>query len=663
MNSSETEQVLADERSAEQQYNAFLKERAGTHVEISMPRNVIMTQDRLPRMNYPDSGQLIGRVRLAGVNDLLDGAEDFYIGTWRGTVNGVEVFNWRAPVACTFYRGRDHHELCDSVVGVRTLGHDGIIVASFDDEPTADDAPSPLFRRGVFTVPKTVPRLPVPAVERTIEPSPPPDKAPSSGPSSSPTPSPSHQTESLRSAPKPDALDGLRAVPILLQKLAAPKRADLSPVLSTLQPDQYDAITRPAAESVIFQGHPGTGKTIIAAHRLAYLTNAEAGERKANGLVMLIGPTREYAQHVQPAVSSLVGEADDDVMVSSLPALLDELSGIRDDPRGDTRTDDPTLSGDEIVPYLTATFSAVRREGRFEGLDRQAAVAVAYERLRTDPAFPDRTAMDSSWYHYLRSLPPFDEARWDPNLRAVLAYLGVRFRKPVWFDDIAHVVVDEAQDVHPVEWDILGWLGPSQGWTILGDLNQRRTELTYRSWKPVAAKLGIENGGRAPIEPLERGYRSTAPIMRFANQLLPRAERSVRSLQREGVEPKRVRAAQRDKLASTAVTEAIALLSRLPGGSVGIIAATTHQIMTTLRHVGWSAQSDGSQLWSGPEGTLRLLSHDQARGLEFDGVVVVEPADFPENEGRRGSLYTSLTRANKELVVVNHRRLPDALQG
>jgi DNA helicase-2/ATP-dependent DNA helicase PcrA len=661
MSSSETDQVLADERSAEQQYNAFLKERSETRVEISTPRNAIMTQDRLARTNYPQSGQLIGRVRLAGASGVVDGAEDFYIGTSHGRANGVEVFSWRAPVACTFYRGRDHHSLCEYVVGVRTLGHESNTVAQFDDEPTAAEAPTPLFRRGVFTVPRTAPRTPVPAADRSTPrllsvdvPEPPAvSVAPQGSPSKTGLPSKPHET---------GPFIGLRAAPILLQKLAAPKNADLSPVLSTLQPDQYDAITRSATDSVIFQGHPGTGKTIIAAHRLAYLTNPEARERKANGLVMLIGPTREYAQHVQPAVSSLVGNADEDVIVSSLPALLDELAGIRDDPHGDTRTDDPTLAGDEIVPYLAATFSEVRGMGQYDELDRPAAVRLAYERLRVDPAFPGGRAMDSSWYRYLRALPPFEEARSIVNLRTVLAYFGIRFRKPAWFVDIAHVVVDEAQDVHPIEWEILGRLGPRQGWTILGDLNQRRTELTYRSWKPVATKLGIENEGHAPIEILDRGYRSTSSIMRYANQLLPRADRGIRSLRGEGVEPKRVRAAQRDKLPASAVGEAISLLNRMSGGSVAIIAGTTPQIMTALRQAGWSTQSEGSQVWIGPEGAIRLLSHDQARGLEFDGVVVVEPADFPKNEGRLGSLYTSLTRANKELVVVNHRALPDALR-
>jgi DNA helicase IV len=57
-----------------------------------------------------------------------------------------------------------------------------------------------------------------------------------------------------------------------------------------------------------------------------------------------------------------------------------------------------------------------------------------------------------------------------------------------------------------------------------------------------------------------------------------------------------------------------------------------------------------------------VLSPDEARGLEFDGAVVVEPADFPQNYGRRGPLYTALTRPNRELSVVHAKPLPDALR-
>ena len=66
--------------------------------------------------------------------------------------------------------------------------------------------------------------------------------------------------------------------------------------------------------------------------------------------------------------------------------------------------------------------------------------------------------------------------------------------------------------------------------------------------------------------------------------------------------------------------------------------------------------------WQKENASIRVLPPQRARGLEFDGVVVVEPADFPENFGRQGVLYTALTRANKYLTVLHNRALPKDLK-
>jgi DNA helicase IV len=57
---------------------------------------------------------------------------------------------------------------------------------------------------------------------------------------------------------------------------------------------------------------------------------------------------------------------------------------------------------------------------------------------------------------------------------------------------------------------------------------------------------------------------------------------------------------------------------------------------------------------------VRVLSPDDARGLEFDAVLVIEPADFPRHHDHDGALYTSLTRANKELSIVHAKPPPAA---
>ena len=666
MSNSDPAQIVADEQSAEQRYNAYLRARA------SRPRPQIdnnrFTEADHKELHLPPSGLLIGRVRLVSESDLTDG-DQFYIGTAKGQVDDVPVFSHWAPLfGEAFYLGGRVDHIGD-IHGVRTLDHAGNgRISIFEDQILSEDPPTPLFARQDLAIPKPAARVTpiissgaeavsdgaptsVVGVTAQIESTPPPT-VPA-------TPS----TRVSRSGIASEELE-LRAAPILFRKLAAPKRGDMSPVLSTLQPDQYRAITRPATDSVIFQGHPGTGKTILAVHRVAYLTSPDAGEHGASGLVMLIGPTREYAEHVRPAVRGLIEGDDDYVLVMSLPDLFRDLAGMPFDRRIDTRVEDGKLVSEDILKYLRATFAAVKREGSLDGADRQSAIRRAYERLRTAPAFPDGDAMDGDWYRYLRTLPPFDEATERPELRPLMAYFGIRFKKPFDFSDVSHIIVDESQDVHPLEWEILGRLGASQGWTILGDMNQRRSEQTYRSWKPVASALSIDEEGKAPVVALERGYRSTRPIMRYANRLLQQKDRTLHSLQVDGPEPKRVRAPQRDKLAPTAVEQATLLLSQHSDGSVAIIAAATHHIAAALRRAGWSTRPDTSQVWTNGAAVIRLHSHDQARGLEFDAVVVVEPADFPtvEGEGRLGSLYTSLTRANKELVIVNHRALPEALR-
>jgi DNA helicase-2/ATP-dependent DNA helicase PcrA len=669
MSTSEADQILANEQSAEKQYNEALAERASKAQSLANSQ-IQNTWTTSVSVGFERSGKLIGRVRLVEESELLEG-DQFYLGTAHGKTDGVPVYSIWAPLfGDAFYLGGRIEHLGD-IHAVRTLDRaDQGRISFFEDQILSENPPAPLFPR-----PKLLIENPPQRFETVIVGTPTEDRPEKSVATAHTEPAPAAQGDGPRDSDphaegtltsrRPSARLGLRAEPILLHKLASPKRGDMAPVLATLQPDQYRAITRPATESVIFQGHPGTGKTVIAVHRLAYLTSPAAETRRANGLVMLVGPTREYAEHVRPAVRALVGEDDDYVVVKSLPELLEEFAGVQFDRQTDTRVEDGTFVSDDMLTYLRATFNAVKKEGGMDGADRSTAVRAAYERLRTSPAFPDGDAMDGGWYRFLRALPEFEEVAKSPQMRPLLAYFGIRYRTPFIFSDVAHIIVDESQDVHPLEWEILGRMGASQGWSILGDLNQRRSELTYRSWKPVAFALSIDEEGKAPIVALERGYRSTGPIMRFANRLLHRAERALNSLQADGPEPMRVRAPQRDKLVPVAIEQATLLCGRHPDGSVAIIAAETSQLRSGLRRTGWSANSGDAEVWTSSGGTIRLLSHDQARGLEFDAVVVVEPAAFPsvEGEGRFGSLYTSLTRANKELVVVNHRALPDALRG
>jgi DNA helicase IV len=166
--------------------------------------------------------------------------------------------------------------------------------------------------------------------------------------------------------------------------------------------------------------------------------------------------------------------------------------------------------------------------------------------------------------------------------------------------------------------------------------------------------------GAAP-QVIERGYRSTQPILDFAKALLPRGERGAQSLQQEGPVPtvtRATRAGERDPLA---VREAERLLAAYPGGTVAVISVENHALEKSLLAAGWR-RSEHPGDWQKDGRVLALRSPESARGVEFDGVVVVEPGAFPRNLARVGPLYTSLTRANRELAVVHHQTLPDELR-
>jgi superfamily I DNA/RNA helicase len=276
---------------------------------------------------------------------------------------------------------------------------------------------------------------------------------------------------------------------------------------------------------------------------------------------------------------------------------------------------------------------------------------------------PPEEGIDREWFQNLKALPPnIQELRKkrDRSFRSLLAYIGVRTTPT---PDPGHVIVDEAQDIHPIEWEILGRLGNSGGWTILGDLNQRRTDHTFGSWDQVAEILAIENeDGSAPTQILERSYRSTSQIIRFANQLLPARDRQLFSLQQDGEPPKVVRVASAKAIWESAFIEAMDLLDRFPNGTVALITIDPQPIRVILGSNGWSSRATEPSLWTKEDRSLRLLTPDRARGLEFDAVVVIEPADFPENFGRQGVLYTALTRANRLLTIVNHRALPQRMK-
>ncbi|MBB4667993.1 hypothetical protein BKA24_002702 [Microbacterium marinum] len=640
--------MVADEMAKEKRYNEELSKNAARHQRLRSAQ----TQNTWTTSTSTDvamAGELVGRVALGSPDASLDGARDFYIGTAYLDGGDFKVFSWTAKVACTYYRkAAEHHELCENVVGVRVLAHQGGRIVDYQDETFGPEQVAELFPERRLQIPRA-----------------PFAKGRARGVGAS-TPDIDHSAKIVEVAPGPESarvsrglVPGpvLRAPDLLRRQLAAPKTAAMSAVLATLQSDQYEAITRPARENQILQGHPGTGKTIVAAHRAAYLLSKDVAP--ISGKVLVLGPTVEYVKHVQGALRALIAD-DSQYEVKPIPTLLEELAGL---PRSDMPTESFVLQDvdQSLARLIDAAYSRAR--AGLDDVGEKATASDVYAELRWFLEDPPANGLEAEWVRYLRELPTTFErlqASRITSYRGLMAYIGVRTTR---VENPGHVIVDEAQDIHPIEWEVLGWLGNRGGWTILGDMNQRRTDHTFGSWKEVANLLAIEDSdGQAPVEILARGYRSTAQILRFANQLLPARDRHLYSLQQDGEEPTVTRAVSLRELPELTLSRATKLLARVGAGTVAIITVEPLAVQAALVRRGWQADFGDASTWRSGGQTLTLFPPERARGLEFDGVVVVEPAAFPENVGRQGVLYTALTRANRLLTVVHSRPLPRGLR-
>ncbi|MDA0183894.1 AAA family ATPase [Solirubrobacter phytolaccae] len=229
-----------------------------------------------------------------------------------------------------------------------------------------------------------------------------------------------------------------------------------------------------------------------------------------------------------------------------------------------------------------------------------------------------------------------DEAHWliDPGFR--------RF---------GHVVVDEAQNLTPMELRMVVRRARSQSLTILGDLAQRTADAGVSSWERVLDEAGVDT---FDVSELEVSYRVPNEFLEIAGTLLPPGAPAPRGV-REAPFP--ARAIHTEALGPATAQEA-ARLAAAVNGSVGIVAPLEH--MDEVRAaLGEFADATHAALGAG----LNLLDLHVAKGLEFDAIVVVEPEAILRErpDGGVGGLYTALTRATRAMSVVHREPLPEPL--
>jgi len=212
--------------------------------------------------------------------------------------------------------------------------------------------------------------------------------------------------------------------------------------------------------------------------------------------------------------------------------------------------------------------------------------------------------------------------------------------RPENYDGYAHVVVDEAQDLSPMQWRMIGRRGRQASWTIVGDHAQS-------AWPdPVAAVRARDEALRGkPVRRfrLRTNYRNSAEIFEFAVEVVrdavPDADLPV-AVRRTGIVPEHrvVKPAE----FPVAVPKAVADLLAAVDGTVGVIVAATR--VTDVAK--WLADVDTER--------VQVADGMRAKGLEYDGVVVVAPEEIrAESVAGARVLYVAVTRATQRLITVS----------
>lgn len=235
-----------------------------------------------------------------------------------------------------------------------------------------------------------------------------------------------------------------------------------------------------------------------------------------------------------------------------------------------------------------------------------------------------------------------------------------------------HVVVDEAQELSPMAWRMLVRRVPTRSMTIVGDVAQTSSPAGARSW---ARALDPVLGGSWRLEELTVSYRTPAAVADAAQRMAAEAALPVSPLTAarqvdDALELTRVTPSgpERPVLVQEVVDQVASLAAGFVGadgaGRVAVVAAADQ--VDALREAVESAlpgalgaEEAARLLAQRPEDAqVSVLDPRAAKGLEFDAVVLVEPAAVSEGPGGASDLYVAMTRPTQRLVVVHERALP-----
>jgi len=527
-------------------------------------------------------------------------------------------------------------------------------------------------------------------------------------------------------------------------------------IVATIQAHQDEAIRASARGITEITGGPGTGKTVVALHRAAFLLYSDR-RRFESGGILVVGPSGAYTAYIERVLPSL-GETA--VALRSLGDVVDGLRATRrDDPRvaevkGSAamaevlrRTARQAVPGaprefrifyrDDVIQLGPRELGQARRHLLSMGPRNRSTTRVAStlidqmwrqvrserarertkedfaEEMRTNDAFLEFAAswwpvldaatvlgwlrdgellarvsdgvlddeavrlLTKSWGEDLSidDVPLVDELRYllgdppivhdveedplglaDSSLQELTTAADREFAGPrgwapptnrVEDDPYAHVLVDEAQDLTPMQWRMVGRRGRMATWTIVGDPAQSSWPVPEEAARARAAALGDK-----PVHEfhLSTNYRNSAEIYRYAAAYaqrvglaadLPNAVRST------GIDPREVVDADLEAATRRLVGELVDHVE----GTVGIVVPVARRAEVTRWLAAWPELAD---LARGDAARVAVLTGLDTKGLEFDGILVVEPGEIEaESPAGRATLYVVYTRATQRMLTLS----------
>ena len=550
----------------------------------------------------------------------------------------------------------------------------------------------------------------------------------------------------------------------LMASLSRARGRTMRDIVATIQAEQDEAIRAPYQGVTIIAGGPGTGKTVVALHRAAYLLYTNRARLEKGG-VLVVGPSNVFMNYIERVLPSLgedsvtlkaIGAVATDVLglsteridgaaaatlkgsLAMLPVLKklvrtplsshDDVSRVRVTVKGEVLTlgenelnrireqvlsatklnrgrkmatdlvanalirkfpDDVEIEPHELeehvrehpnlAMFMHAWWPALSATRVLARLADPAVVDVVANRLNAEQR---RTLVDSyAWLagvdegqeivrgwsvadvalldellHVLGTPPEDPDQELDMFLEGgevaeVLTTADLlRHEKHVDPDEdpqttYAHILVDEGQDVTPMQWRMLRRRGPQSSWTIVGDPAQS----SYPNQEETAQALS-DLVGRAPSRTftLSTNYRSPSEVFEFASKVitkvfpdadLPKAVRST------GIEP--LLDTTTSEELHDSLREHLLKLAAKVNGTIGIVVPPSR-----LRDVQLYVMQDPRL--AAFEDRIIVVTALQAKGLEYDAVLVVSPDEIvDEAPGGIRVLYVALTRATQRMVTLD----------